>query len=329
MVKYADSYPCHVRDQSPCSMFIGSIPLDRKYLQGTSNKGTDSDKKRNIVFYTLCSLYVLSVVTVVIDIVSVVNFDSIVQQLGSGLTPYQFLDVLVIQGTVFACSDFIAQSILIYRCWIVWGYNIRVVILPSILAFVFLVIWLAAVSSEHIVSGQLLAPDWSNVVPLAAIAMSMTVNALVTCLIVFKIFKMYREVRSASNQSLGTTGGSKIRTVMFIVIESGMILFSIQLARLVATIFITTDAGNNAFGIISSIHPMFNGITPTIILVRVSMGFSFHDQESMRESTIGSLRFVANNPNSISETEAEDVGIVNRDDDIGVPQSDDIEMVDR
>ncbi|KAF8797434.1 hypothetical protein BYT27DRAFT_7204608 [Phlegmacium glaucopus] len=77
------------------------------------------------------------------------------------------------------------------------------------------------------------------------------------------------------------------------------------------------------------------------------MGLSFHDQESMIESTIGSLHFVASNPNSISETEMEDVGIVNRDedigmvadtgdvgivnrdDDIGVQQSDDIEMVDR
>ena len=62
----------------------------------------------------------------------------------------------IIQATVFACCDFIAQLVLvrttgdayylkyssmsskIYRCWIVWGRNIRVVIVPSILAFAFL-----------------------------------------------------------------------------------------------------------------------------------------------------------------------------------------------
>ncbi|KAF8808239.1 hypothetical protein BYT27DRAFT_7189190 [Phlegmacium glaucopus] len=32
------------------------------------------------------------------------------------------------------------------------------------------------------------------------------------------------------------------------------------------------------------------------------MGFSFYDKESISESTVGSLRFAANNPNSISET---------------------------
>ncbi|KAF8797629.1 hypothetical protein BYT27DRAFT_7247042 [Phlegmacium glaucopus] len=289
------------------------------YLQGTSNKGTD--KRRNIVFYALCALYVLSVVTVVVDIT---NF--IFGTFHSSLPPY--INFLFIQATIFACSDFIAQSILIYRCWIVWGCNIRVVIFPSILAFVFLVIWLVATSSAHILSGRIVEPDWSYWTAVADVAISMTVNALVTCKIVFKIFKMYRKVKSASDQSLGTTGGSKLRTVIFIVIESGMALFSIQLARIVVTIFLRTDAGNKAFGIIASIHPMFNGITPTIILVRVSMGLSFHDKESI-ESTIGSLHFAANNPNSMSETETEDVGIVNRDDDIGVPQSDDIEMVDR
>ncbi|KAF8815191.1 hypothetical protein BYT27DRAFT_7196956 [Phlegmacium glaucopus] len=60
-------------------------------------------------------------------------------------------------------------------------------------------------------------------------------------------------------------------------------------------------------------------------MVRVSMGLCFrvHDKESMidSESSIGNLCFAANNPKSISETETEDVGIVNRDDDI--------EMVDR
>ncbi|KAF8817014.1 hypothetical protein BYT27DRAFT_7247885 [Phlegmacium glaucopus] len=78
------------------------------------------------------------------------------------------------------------------------------------------------------------------------------------------------------------------------------------------------------------------GITPTIILVRVSMGLSFHDKESMRESTIESLRFAPDNPNSISGTEdhdaggiVNDAGIANGDDNIGVRQGDDIEMVDR
>ncbi|KAF8815206.1 hypothetical protein BYT27DRAFT_7249401 [Phlegmacium glaucopus] len=290
------------------------------YLRGTSKRSTD--KRNNILFYALCALYVLSVVTLVIGTAAFI-YDII-----GNLTT--ILQLLLVQSTVFGCCDFIAQSILIYRCWIVWGCNIRVVILPSILAVAYLVIWLIVGSFESILSGQFVEAHWTYGGTLAALAMSMTVNALVTFLIVFKIFRAYREIGSTSDdQSLGATGGSKIRAVIFIIIESGMILFSVQLARLLASIFAATDAGIRSLQMILCIHQMLNGITPTIILVRVSMGLSFHDKESMRESTIESLRFVANNPNSISETEDHDAGIVNEDDNIGVRQGDEIEMVDR
>ncbi|KAF8817015.1 hypothetical protein BYT27DRAFT_7247886 [Phlegmacium glaucopus] len=293
------------------------------YLQGTSKRSTD--KRNNIIFYALCALYVLSAVTVVGDIAGFLY--------NIFRNPTTVLRISFLQTTVFGCCDFIAQSILIYRCWIVWGCHIHVVILPSILAVAYLVIWLISSSFLSILSGQVVEPDWANKMVLAALGISMTVNALVTFLIVFNIFRVYREIGSTSDdQSLGATGGSKIRTVIFIIIESGMILFSIQLVRLLASIFVSTDAGVRIFEIITFIHQMFNGITPTIILVRVSMGLSFHDEESMRESTIESLRFAAHNPNSISETEdhdANDAGIVNGDDNIGGRQGDDIEMVDR
>ncbi|KAF8815214.1 hypothetical protein BYT27DRAFT_7334064 [Phlegmacium glaucopus] len=291
------------------------------YLQGTLKRSTN--KRNNILFYALCALYVLSAVTIVADIA---NFTYAVIL----WNPTTILRLSFLQTTVVGFCDFIAQSILIYRCWIVWGCNIRVVILPSILAVAYLVIWLVSNSFQFILSGQVVQLVWSYRVNLAALAISMTVNALVTFLIVFKIFRVYREIGSTSDdQSLGATGGRKFRAVMFIIIESGMILFSIQLARVLGTIFIETDAGFIILQIIIAIHQMLNGITPTIILVRVSMGLSFHDKESMRESTIESLRFVANNPNSISETEDHDAGIVNVDDNIGVRQGDDIEMVDR
>ena len=66
----------------------------------------------------------------------------------------------------------------------------------------------------------------------------MAVNALVTGLIVFKILKVFLEVRATSvEQTLGSllnsTGGPKLRHITFIIIESGMALFAIQLARVV------------------------------------------------------------------------------------------------
>ena len=160
------------------------------------------------------------------------------------------------------------------------------------------------------------------------LAVSITVNALVTGLIVFRILKVFRGVKNL-------TSGSTLRPIIFVVIESGVALFSIQLVRLIITPLMS-DAADKAYELIVVIHQMFNvnyqigrfqgyftdagfpqGITPTIILVRVSMGLSFHDENSMVEAA-GSLHFAADNSNSTFETES----IINqepeRDDDLQV-----------
>jgi len=114
---------------------------------------------------------------------------------------------------------------------------------------------------------------------------------------------------------LGVPEGNALRRVIFVLIESGMALFSIHLVRLVATI-VNTDATIKALQLIIALQDMVNGITPTIILVRVSMGLSFHDDTSMVEA-IGSLRF-SDDPNLMLETESGSIGVLGpgRDDDI-------------
>ena len=89
----------------------------------------------------------------------------------------------------------------------------------------------------------------------------MTVNALVTGLIVFRIVKVFQEVKTATadDQTLGVTGGGTLRRVVFIIIESGMALFSIQLVRLVVTNMATTTS-YNAYSLILGIHEMLNVI---------------------------------------------------------------------
>ena len=62
----------------------------------------------------------------------------------------------------------------------------------------------------------------------------MAVNALVTGLIVFKILKVFLEVKATSvERTLGSTGGTKLRHVLVVIIESGMALFAIQLIHVV------------------------------------------------------------------------------------------------
>ena len=84
----------------------------------------------------------------------------------------------------------------------------------------------------------------------------MTVNALATGLIVFRIFKVFQQVKvSSEDKILGAiqVGGDKLRSIIFLLIESGMGLFAIQLARVVTT-FVETDAAAKAVQLMIGIN---------------------------------------------------------------------------
>ena len=92
----------------------------------------------------------------------------------------------------------------------------------------------------------------------------MAVNALVTGLIVFKILKVFLEVKTTTVEgTLGSTGarGTKLRHIIFVIIESGMALFAIQLIRVVfGNLPLTVEWATNTSNIVVVIHEMFNVI---------------------------------------------------------------------
>ena len=93
----------------------------------------------------------------------------------------------------------------------------------------------------------------------------MTVNTLVTGMIVFKIFKVFQvaRIQVSGEESLSTTGGNKFRSIIFILIESGSALFCIQLVRLTVSILMT-NASVQAFDLVVGIHQMFNVIIKSV-----------------------------------------------------------------
>ena len=75
---------------------------------------------------------------------------------------------------------------------------------------------------------------------------------------------MYLEVRSAfEDRDLGVGGGNgKLRSIIFIIIESGMVMFSIQLIRVVFYILRL-----EATYLIVGINQMFNVIIQPVIFI--------------------------------------------------------------
>ena len=100
---------------------------------------------------------------------------------------------------------------------------------------------------------------------LTSLATSMAVNALVTGLIVFKILKVFFEVKATSRLGSTGPGGSKFRHIVFIIIESGVALFAIQLLRVLLSslVEVAVQTPTNiliALQFVIPIHEMLNVI---------------------------------------------------------------------
>lgn len=122
----------------------------------------------------------------------------------------------------------------------------------------------------------------------AAIVLSMIVNALMTGLIVYKILKVKQFTRvkpelhpsgpgeqTLPSLSMGSYGGMKYWSTLSIIIESGMALFCIQLIRVILQVIVilemsSSDVPINALEIVIPIHEILNVSTTIITSVIVS-----------------------------------------------------------
>ena len=124
---------------------------------------------------------------------------------------------------------------------------------------------MVSVGAITFVEDQIILATWGVTVSTTSFVISIAVNALVTGLIVFKILKVFLQVRATSTsveRSLGSTGGTKFRHILFVIIESGMALFAIQLVRLV--LYVVPSVDQKYLNFVISINQMFNVIIRSI-----------------------------------------------------------------
>jgi hypothetical protein len=127
--------------------------------------------------------------------------------------------------------------------------------------------WIAISGAQFLGKRGISETEWGGKLVLTSLTASMIVNALVTGLIVFRIFRVFRhfrEVKSVNTSgetSLCITGGRKLRSIIFIIIESGMALFAIQFIRLVLAFrSLSTTAENDTYQLIVGTYEMLNVI---------------------------------------------------------------------
>ena len=191
-----------------------------------------------------------------------------------------------------------------------WQENIYVVIIPSFLTIAFigqsiylhlmnrfqfippllLATWMASGGSEEIMPdygdiyahGFSLGTSWGNTMTLTALAATMTVNTLVTGLIVFKILKWFWEFKRTLGSSSSAAGSPNYQHIAFIIIESGMVLFATQLVRIVISTMLYAYPNSSmvlAFGLVVYFHQMLNVIIRSVhfysFVLLITVTFTF------------------------------------------------------
>ncbi|KAJ7256395.1 hypothetical protein C8J57DRAFT_564202 [Mycena rebaudengoi] len=177
---------------------------------------------------------------------------------------------------VFSTNILISDCVLIWRCWTVWNYNWRIVVLPIICTLVGTALGFRSIADQaaYILNPEL---DIDMFVDFATpyFILSLVTTLLATLLIVVRILTM-SEHNTRRERGYGR--------VIEIVVESAL-LYSVTLIIFLPFLI----RGADEQGIVQSFIAQMTGIAPTLIVARVSFGLARPDETWQAPSS--SLRF--------------------------------------
>ncbi|KAF9039228.1 hypothetical protein BJ165DRAFT_374873 [Panaeolus papilionaceus] len=172
----------------------------------------------------------------------------------------------VMKMVCYVVQTFIGDSILLYRCWVVYNKRWLVVVGPVILwlgttVCGALTVYVQATLDDT--SGALL--NVSSLVPFitSMLCLTLVINVLTTSLIVHRIWKIRREVRYRST----IHSQSPLTSVLIVLIESGL-MYTCSIVILFA-LYMTSN--NAQYGVSNAVVQII-GITFNLIITSVDRG---------------------------------------------------------
>jgi len=207
-------------------------------------------------------------------------------------------------ASLFSLNILIADCIVIWRCWVVWGRNWYIIVLPALTTLAGLVLSIlnvigevGVVKAKGHVPGKVPQEFLSFNRPYSILTLVTSLYA--TLFIIFRIYLLQRHVEGA---------GPKVRffrrygKVIELVVES-YALYSIVLIAFV----ILTATGNPKVTFPETILPEIAGIAPTLLIFRVVMG------QARPDSSWTSRSHSRTNPDiEFAHSKAEDMSAVGR-----------------
>jgi len=179
---------------------------------------------------------------------------------------------------------FLSDTIIVWRCWVVWGRNWAVAALPMLMAIGTAVAGYGAIAQYWIkvFDAESLAASvrWGT----AMFAVSLATNSLVTLLTAARIWMVTRR------SSVMIAGPSRTRSALLLLIESGAFVFSIKLLEFILFKLTPDDGihGLNALYVVFEVIPQVVGLMPTLIVFTVNARVSITDYMTSQNTNAAS-----------------------------------------
>ncbi|GJJ15537.1 hypothetical protein Clacol_009815 [Clathrus columnatus] len=229
-----------------------------------SRKDLDAGKK---LLVTAIIMFSLSSIHVCVDLVRAIDaFIASVDKPGGASGYYAQIRIWlnVAKQALYATNNILADGLVIYRCYIVWGYNWKVIIVPVIMLIATTVSAYIAVynfsqvrSGENVFAGSIAA--WGT----ALFSLTLATNILVTSLIAGRIWWVSRGHRNHIGRR--------------------------HMQKYTQAVAIMYVANNSALSLIAyDALAQIVGIVPTLIIVRVGLGLTKQDATTLNTSARGS-----------------------------------------
>ncbi|KAJ7215165.1 hypothetical protein C8J57DRAFT_1732610 [Mycena rebaudengoi] len=173
--------------------------------------------------------------------------------------------IFAAKHAIYFTMMLLGDSIVIYRCFIVWSRNYWVVVVPALCSLgsavsAYQTIW----AVRHIESATIASETkWG----IAVLTLSMSANIIATSLLAYRIWVGDKALRESLGRSSGyTSSGSSHRRVLKIIMESGVV----NAAYLVAYTTVLV-VGNHGLEIMAGISTPLIGIIFTVVIIRAAL----------------------------------------------------------
>ncbi|KAK0220372.1 hypothetical protein IW262DRAFT_1461635 [Armillaria fumosa] len=167
--------------------------------------------------------------------------------------------IAVAKTVLYDTSVFLQDLILIWRLYVVWGYNWKVAVLPIIVELAHMGTAYAATGLLALPSTDINSPKIKHIGPVGW-SLDLAVNVCVTAAIAFRLWYMGRKVggHSHTNRYLST---------ILTIVESGAIFAAVTLVMLILYVR-GSELALNGIDISTQLAVM----TPLLIIARVGLG---------------------------------------------------------